>query len=221
MTALFPAVQSAASILIDLVFPPRCARCGRVDTPWCEVCAADLMAVPVQPVTGEQTGFRDVVSSGVHAGILQEAVQALKYHNTGAVADPLGARLATALLSLNWTFDMIIPVPLHPDRLRLRGYNQAQRIAESLATVIQVVCVPQALQRVRHTRTQVGLNRAQRLTNMTDAFLADSGVVRGKTLLIVDDVRTTGATLTACALAAQQAGATAVYGATVTVAQPA
>jgi len=205
--------------LLDLVFPPRCSGCGRVDTAWCEHCQRDLLAVPVQVHTIEIPDLLGVAASGVHEGVLQDAVQALKYHNVQHVAQALGTRLIQCLAQLNWTFDLILPVPLHPERLKKRGYNQAGLIAEVVSHHDQRSPQPDALRRVQYTRSQVGLNRSQRLQNVIDAFIADPQQVSDKIIVLIDDVRTTGATLRACATALHAAGAAGVYALTVTVAR--
>jgi ComF family protein len=117
---------------------------------------------------------------------------------------------------LNWTIDMIVPVPMHTTRLRERGYNQAQLLGEHAAQQLAIPCVPEAVQRLRHTQSQVNLNAQERQANMQDAFEANPQLVSGQTILLIDDVYTTGATLAACAQTALDAGATAVYGLTVT-----
>lgn len=205
--------------IVDLIFPPRCGGCGRVDTLWCTRCQSDLQVVPLRVHAGAVPEFDGIASTGLHSGKLQQAVQALKYHDTPALSEPLGHRLRTALETLDWTPDLVAPVPIHAERLRQRGYNQAGLLAESLARQSGLNYEPYALLRQRYTRSQVGLNRADRLVNVTDAFRADPEQVSGRGLLIVDDVYTTGATLSVCAQAALDAGATSVYGLTVTVAR--
>lgn len=208
------------SEFIDLVFPPRCLGCGRVDTTWCNRCQQRLETTPLQLYTREVFDSLRTAASGEHTDILQSAVQALKYAHAQQVAAALGTRLAVVLAQVSWPVDMLVPVPLHADRLRMRGYNQAGLIAEALASQTGLPLVPDALRRERATRSQVGLSRAERLTNMVDAFHAEPSQVTGQRVVIVDDVLTTGATLLACAQVMQAAGALSVYGLTVTTAQP-
>ncbi|MCA9915023.1 MAG: ComF family protein, partial [Anaerolineae bacterium] len=127
-------------------------------------------------------------------------------------------RIAALLTDLQWPVDMIVPVPLHARRLRERGYNQAEQIAIHAAQAAGIPCVAAASQRVRFTETQVGLNRHERLQNVTESFASDASLVQGKTILIVDDVKTTGATLAACAQPMLNAGAKSIYALTVTAA---
>ena len=113
---------------------------------------------------------------------------------------------------------MIVPVPLHINRLRERGYNQARLIAGHVAQMRGLPLVPQAIYRQVETHSQVGLNAEEREANMQGAFGADPQTVSAQTILLIDDVYTTGATLAACAQAAREAGAAAVYGLTGTMA---
>ena len=219
-TGLFSSnmVKQFGNALIDLLFPPSCVHCGRVDSGFCETCYNNLMHIPIIDYTTTTESGIVVASTGEHRGILQSAVQALKYHNQAQLGIPLGQRLAIALQRLNWTIDTIIPVPLHTSRYRERGYNQAQEIANTIAEVLHLPCEPNAIERTRITQSQVGLNREERLSNLNDAFTAHEEFVSGKVLLLVDDVQTTGTTISMCAEAAMQADAAEVYGITVTAA---
>jgi ComF family protein len=219
-TGLFAyrSIKNLGITLLDLLFPPSCVHCGRVDTGFCDNCHNELNQIPIlHYTTTTETGI-EVASTGAHQGVLQSAVQAIKYHNQPQLGIPLARRLTQTLQQLNWTFDMIIPVPLHMSRYQERGYNQSQEMAIPLANTINYLCVPDAIERTRVTHSQVGLNREERLNNLNDAFIAHQTFVNGKRLLLVDDVQTTGTTLSMCAEAALQAGAAHVYGITVTAA---
>src|SRR5205823_5404499 len=108
----------------------------------------------------------------------------------------------------------IVPVPLHPTRQRERGFNQAMLLARSLSPRTSLPVVP-ALERVRYTTTQTAFDRAERMENLRNAFrLRPRRDVRGSRVLLVDDVLTTGSTLSECARVLKQAGASSVYAAT-------
>jgi ComF family protein len=204
---------------IDLLYPPRCTGCGRVDLRWCAQCQQELDAVAVDlRRTNRLPPLISVVATGIHEGKLQQAVHALKYAGANQVIIPLGNRLIDALATLKWSVNTIVPVPLHHARQRERGYNQSYQLGDYMAQVLGIPCDPSALLRWRDTPPQVGLNREQRHANMHGAFQANTSL--SGSVLLIDDVFTTGATLQACAQAAHDAGASAVYGLTVSAARP-
>lgn len=203
----------------DLIFPPRCSGCGRVDTMWCINCQNELVNTPLTTRLRHAPMLEVIASTGLHSGKLQSAVHALKYDGVRPLADVLAQRLALCLWELEWTFDILVPVPLHTTRFQERGYNQSQEISAALATCLRIPSIPDALHRIRDTGSQVGLNKQQRLTNVADAFRADPTLVQNQTILLIDDVFTTGATLVACAEALRHAGALHIFGLTVTTAR--
>jgi len=212
-------VQQLLQFATDLIFPPRCAGCGRVDAEWCDTCQRRLEATSFPFSVRELEPLTGIAATGVHEGVIREAVQGLKYGNARSLAQPLGERLVATFTRQQWTIDLIVPVPLHTTRLAERGYNQAQLLSEHVAQETSIPCLPGAVIRRRNTQSQVTLGGAERQTNLEDAFQATPQLVSGKHILLIDDVYTTGATLSACAQAVLQAGAQRVYGLTVTVAR--
>jgi Predicted amidophosphoribosyltransferases len=120
--------------------------------------------------------------------------------------------VVSCLLSLGWAVDFVVPVPLSIARLKERGYNQSTLLARPAALALGLPFRPQALARIRETASQVGLGVNDRRLNVKDAFLAASNLVHGCSVLVIDDVTTTGATIDACAAALKSAGAVKVYG---------
>lgn len=145
---------------------------------------------------------------GPHAGTLRAIVHALKYDGRRSVARPLAALMHQAGADLVSGCDVVVPVPLHRARRRFRGFNQAEDLARHLGPPVLG-----ALRRVRHTETQTALPAPDRHANVAGAFIATrrAARLRGATVLLVDDVRTTGATLEACATALRNAGVGAVF----------
>lgn len=203
---------------LDLVFPPRCVGCGRVDTALCWRCDAEIATSPLQLHLHHDVWLTDCAASGAHEGKLREAVQALKYDGSRRLALPLARQLMRCQDTLKWRFDMVIPVPIGTERLNERGYNQAELIARAFARQSGTACEANLLRRQRETRSQVGLDAKGRQANVEGAFVANGNEVEGKAILVIDDVYTTGATLGACAAALREAGAISVYALTVTVA---
>jgi ComF family protein len=203
---------------LDLLFPPQCSGCGRVDESWCRFCQQELEQLPIIQFERPLAYGVIAAATGVHTGRLQQAVHALKYEQVPSLADTLGARLADRLQELGWEADALVPVPLHPDRLAQRGYNQAALLAQSAGNCLSLPVATNIVTRSRDTRQQAMLTRTERLDNMRNAFVATTGGLEGKRYIIVDDVLTTGATLGACAAALKQAGAASIHAITVTTA---
>ncbi|MEZ5017474.1 MAG: phosphoribosyltransferase family protein [Flavipsychrobacter sp.] len=137
-------------------------------------------------------------------GLLQHLLHNLKYEDKKYIGYYLGKQLGYDLLQTNWQkgIDLIVPVPLHPKKEALRGFNQSQLIASGLNAALHIPIEEQVLKRNRFTDSQTQKTREERITNMQDAFLASNTArIEGKHILLIDDVLTTGATLESCALA--------------------
>lgn len=150
---------------------------------------------------------------GPFEGVLRQAVHALKFGGDPGLGKALGRLMARAVRRRlePRNADVVIPVPLHFSRLVERGYNQSAVLARQIAKTTGKPLVLDALVRTRGAAEQSGSTRAQRKENVRNAFLAREARVAGKTVLLVDDVLTTGATARECAYALQRAGAKRVY----------
>ena len=141
----------------------------------------------------------------------QQAILDFKFHNMPWLAECLAGELAPALPD---DYDLLVPVPLHKKRLQERGYNQSALLAEALAKQTGIPW-QECMQRVRNTPHQTGMNREQRLKNLDGAFIVKPGAdIRGKRIILVDDVFTTGTTIRQCAGILHKAGAAEILGAT-------
>jgi ComF family protein len=223
--------------ILDFFYPPRCLVCqkaGAVIHPHCrphlnylagnicpicshylseaEPCQSSLCRLP------PDERYLDCVKSVfVHEGGAREAVLKLKYEGVRALREWLNEELATTARYYGLhNAAAIVAVPLHPNRKRERGYNQAEILAQDLAEKLNLPLGEGWLVRSRLTRTQVGLNGTERRVNVEGAFSWQTAPLKNHTILIVDDVCTTGATLNACASALKSAGAGAVWALTVT-----
>jgi ComF family protein len=177
------------------------------EAPWCQRCGIpDRLAVC--RCTQLPPEFVKVRSAGLFAGWLRSSIIALKYHDERDRAEYLGAMLAEAAPEV--IDPVLVPTPLHPAKLRARGFNQSELVARIAADRLGWP-VMLAVDRVRETRSQVGLGAAERAANMSGAFaLSDEGRKThfgGVTPVLVDDVFTTGATLSAVAAPLRAAGA--------------
>lgn len=195
------------SALSDVVLPRRCAGC-RAPGEWlCPSCRDLCEPEPLSLAPGLAGR-----SAGTFAGPLREALHAFKYGGGHGLANELGAlvaRLVAADLGTGTPLDAIVPVPLHRDRLRERGYDQGLLLGEHVARSCGLPLLP-ALHRIRRTEPQVALDRAARADNLRGAFVGIAGSLRGLRVGLVDDVITTGATLRSAAAAARACGARSV-----------
>lgn len=144
----------------------------------------------------------------------------MKYRGNIAFGEEVAMQMADFVRSLQWPVEIMIPVPLGKKRLKERGYNQVGLVAQPLAYELGLKYEPDALQKTRETRSQVGLTASQRSENVQDAYQADAQVVKEKSVAIMDDVATTGSTIEACTAALLSAGAQEVYVLTIARALP-
>jgi ComF family protein len=215
--------------VINVIFPPACANCEAPGTLFCDSCRAGLIWVeePIcrqcgRPDTlgehlcpncrGDNRPILPIRAACLHAGSLHRVIHRFKYENQFGLADLLAAFMVQAWPQWQVPVEVVVPVALHPERERKRGYNQATLLAQHLARKQGWTLEPAGLIRIRHTRPQVGLTAPERRVNVHKAFQAESRYVAGKQIMLVDDVCTTGATLTAAAAALYAAGAANVNG---------
>ena len=209
---------------------PICAAClegfERIANPLCQCCGrpfeSPLAADAAQPLCRLCRigfyGFDQARSFAVYNDALSEAIVLLKYDGVRPLGDWFAARLAEAIFrgTSGWRADVVVPVPLHPERLRERGYNQAELIARPLAKRLDLRLVEHLLARTKPRPPRLLLSRRERWESVRGAYVTRPGrKVDNLRILLVDDVMTTGATLDACARALKKAGAAAVFGITV------
>ena len=208
--------REAGAGLLDLLFPPCCLTCGALAEPFCGACREAVQPVPTTvPLAAGVAAARSV---GYHEGALRKAILRLKFGRKVALAEPLGELMALelALVAGEWRPDALAAVPIHWSRRLERGFNQAELLARAVGKQARLPVLP-ALRRLRATPHQVGQTAEQRASNLHDAFALDGGhPVSGRRIVLVDDVRTTGATLAGCASVLRAAGASEVYALTVT-----
>lgn len=142
---------------------------------------------------------------------IQKGLHTLKYRRNIGLGESIALQLVDFIHALHWPVEILIPIPLGKKRLKERGYNQVGLVARPLAYQTGLRYEPDALWKTRETRSQVGLNISQRHENVHNAYQADPRVVKQKSILIMDDVATTGSTISASTDALLSAGAREVY----------
>ena len=186
--------------LLDLLFPPRCAGCRRYGVAWCAACDR-----AVEPIVPASLAGSALIAGGRFDGALQRAVHCYKYGGRQGLARDLSRVLITAMEATEIRFQAVAYVPLHPQRRKERGFNQAERLAAEVARRTGLPLLD-GLTRVRATPAQVGLSQPERQANLLGAFAWTGPRPAPQGLALVDDVCTTGATLEAAAAAVRRAG---------------
>lgn len=214
-----------------MLFPPACGGCGKAGYRWCPDCQeripriaepfCEKCGIPVRKIglcekcQSNPPVYRLMRSWAVFDSPVQNALHTIKYRRNIGLADSLAFQMVEFVNSLQWKLNMIIPVPLGQKRLKERGYNQVALVARPLAYELGLEYAPRALQKTRETRSQVGLNLSQRRENVSQAYQADPAAVKRKSILLMDDVATTGSTISACTEALLSAGTQTVYALTI------
>ncbi len=204
--------------LLNLLFPcdTVCVLCSRTlagsERTLCSYCEDDLrqcILTPLECVSVHKPLVR-CISAFSYQGAARNLIHVLKYRSNATVAPIIGMYMCAALLRFSRReWDVIVPVPLHPERLRKRGYNQAQLLAEQVACCFRYTLRTDLLIRMMDKKSQTTRRASERRIAMKGVFRADPKAA-GLRILLVDDVLTTGATATACAQALLEAGAVSV-----------
>lgn len=235
-------LHDSAHALLDALFPPHCQHCGKAgavlcadclgtasapEPPLCPRCGrslapasrADAAACPTCATGRGPKTLTALRIAAVYEGVIRDAIVALKYRGQRRLAEPLGDLLAAELhtaMRQGAHADLIIPVPLHMERQRQRGFNQAELLARRCSSRLGIPVAAQVLVRQRATSPQVGLSLAERHTNIEGAFAMSSQRAHtrlsGRHIVLIDDVSTTGSTLDAAAEALHAAAPASILG---------
>lgn len=214
--------------LIRLLFPPKCAFCGdllhrenRMEI--CDNCLAKIHFIdcwlplkdrgkPVWSLSG------DVFCMCEYSGIVRDALMRFKFYDRPSCYRAFALMLAERVKKMTNEagFDIIISVPMHSHKQRLRGYNQSRLVSAKLSAAVGIPDGSSLLSRIRDTAGQSRLNREQRLVNLQGAFqVNDRKKISGKDILLIDDIVTTGTTLYECGRSLTEAGAKSVHAAVI------
>jgi ComF family protein len=218
------AIRRLTAATLDLAFPALCSGCRREGPPICDSCLPALDArldlpggTPIGLPADIPAPLLQLDWCAAFTGVVRDGLHDLKYKGERRLAEPFGAAVARRWARVGVGAEVVVPVPVHADRERQRGYDQAALIAAVAARELRLPVV-RALERRRATIAQFQLGRDRRATNVAGAFGVragrdggvEAGAVVGRWVLLVDDVVTTGATLAACGTALRDAGAVAV-----------
>jgi ComF family protein len=222
-------IRRAADRALDIALPARCAGCGREGEPLCKECTTALdqrlefpAGTPIGLPSDLPEGLLQLEWCTAFGGPVRNALHELKYSAERRLAVPLGRAIARRWARAGAGGDLLVNVPVHVERRRKRGYDQAELLAQVAARELRLPFAP-ILERGRATIAQFDLDRRHRASNVVGAFRVRPPppgrdrrhLLEGRWVVLADDVVTTGATLSACAEALAQAGAMAVSAVTV------
>lgn len=210
-------LRRTANLALDAALPANCVGCGREGPPLCAACVPALdrrldapAGVPIGLPGDLPAPLLQLDWCAPFSGPVRSALHAIKYDGERRLAEPLGAAVARRWTRVGVGADLVTHVPVHAERARVRGYDQAELIARAAARHLGLPYVS-LLARERATIAQFDLDRGDRAANVAGAFAAHVGRgsidAAGRWVLLIDDVVTTGATLAACAVALERAGA--------------
>jgi competence protein ComFC len=223
-------IRTIQSILYDWLFPPRCLGCNKLGEAICNHCRDSIPIIkskvcricgtPIysREIQGQHSCIdaeflSEVRSAALFQGVIRKAVIALKYRNRRYYADALVKCCIPYWPIQRWNIDLIIPIPSTAMSIAKRGYNQSELLAEALSGFSRIPWSTKYLQKKENIKTQVGLSALDRKRNIKNAFRCDN--CKGLTLLLIDDVCTTGATLQSAAESLKDAEAKRVFGVTI------
>lgn len=214
----------------DLIYPPFCCSCGKggdsylcakcieeirfIDHQHCRTCGTPTEKTTCPECEGREYAFERAASVGVYEGALTKAIHTFKYDNRIALADRLAELMAMGYANARFPerVDLVIPVPVHRSRLVERGFNQAEELAVRFCRLKRLPYRKDVLIKKKKTPHQVELSQEMRYSNVKNVFaVRNSETVRGKRILLIDDVFTTGSTLSESAQVLMDAGAAGVY----------
>lgn len=210
-------LRRTTNLALDAALPANCVGCGREGPPWCAACVPALdrrldapAGVPIGLPGELPAPLLQLDWCAPFSGSVRSALHAIKYGGEQRLAEPLGAAVARRWTRVGVGADLVTHVPVHADRARVRGYDQAELIARAAARHLGLPYAAM-LARERATIAQFDLDRGDRAANVAGAFAVRAGQgsidAAGRWVLLIDDVVTTGATLAACAAALEHAGA--------------
>ena len=212
---------------LDWLYPPVCASCGQPGCRFCADCLSKVSIIKgsfcafcgkkiaVTRVTchdcADQPVFFDAAASWAeYRGTLREAIHSFKYKDNLALGDHFAPFLIDLLNGKKWNFDLVVPVPLSRERRKERGYNQSALLSRPIARYFGVEFSSSSLIRVKDTGSQINRSRRERIEFVKDAFLGNPAKLKGRNVLLVDDIITTGSTINHCSKALVDAGVTSV-----------
>lgn len=221
--------SSLSNTILDFLYPPQCVICNAPGSYFCDACQSKIEFITSPfcsqcgyPLSSEQEpchqchhhplSYLNSIRSVTlfESGTIRNVIHKFKYENLHILGNSLASLLTTCYTINQMKADIIVPVPLHKNRLKYRGYNQSTILAKAMASKLSLPVDEKTLVRHKQTQSQMSLDANDRLKNVADAFSCRSDTLTAKRILLIDDVCTTGATLDACAKSLKLSGASSI-----------
>ena len=212
---------------LDWLVPPSCGGCGHRGTRWCDRCqekteviSGDICRYCGKLATAsglcpscaqKRPSYTIARSWAVYDGAIRSALHRLKYKRDIGLGEVLARPMVSLAQKLGWKVDLVIPVPMTAKHLKQRGYNQARLLSKPVAYALQFPHEDHGLNKVRETNSQVNLSISEREVNVSGAFRAEPSIIQDRSILLIDDIMTTGSTLEACSQDLRAGGAKCIY----------
>jgi competence protein ComFC len=188
---------------LPFIHEPRCEICSRPINEEAEVC---------MECKYHSHSYDQALAVFEYSVVIKDMIHRFKYGGEYSLSRTLGYFLSEQLKLSGWQVDLMVPVPLHKNRQKSRGFNQSALLGDYLSQRNSISCKEDVIIRSVDTQSQTGFNRVKRAENLKEAFtVAKPQAVKDKNILLVDDVHTTGATVDSCSRALRQAGAKKIY----------
>lgn len=202
---------SLGTILKELLFPSRCFICKKISREIiCSDCLSKISPVPTpvceicgSPVDNDRICYRcrqnpryfsKARSYALYEGVMRTAIIRFKFEKKRKIGEFFGSILGEFALSLDWQIDVVVPIPLSKERLKDRGFNQSEILALGVAEILKLP-ISSGIVRIKETLPSTSLSPEERIKNINKAFLLSDTNLKGKRVLLIDDVYTTGATV--------------------------
>ena len=224
---IFNFLSAAKDFLIGLIFPKICLSCGAngfslcprcqnkikiLKTDTCIYCGKISLRGKICQNCRRKSALTGVVVATKYSGIIKESIHRFKYNGDKDLLQPLGKILVKKFSNIKISGQITITsVPLHRTRKNIRGFNQSELLGRYLAKAVGIQ-YEELLKRIKPTESQIKFHKYERINNLKGAFRAETKNLRGKKIILVDDVCTSGATLEACAKELRRTGAREVWG---------
>jgi len=205
-------LRTVLDSILDFIFPYRCVICGKETEIICSKCLKSIKPLNSQKIEPKK-GIDKLLCYGAYSGSLKKVIISFKFYGKQKIAEILGRKISEMIkkhLEIQEN-TIIIPIPLHPLREKERGFNQAKLLSEEVSKNLNILCVTDSVSRIKETKYMHSLDKKERFKNIKNAFkITKPEMIKDKNIIVIDDIFTTGATMSQFALLLKSAGCKSV-----------